>query len=225
MRTAMRTAIAVVVLTVLLAPAASAQTTQFPEPPDAFLASTSGEVKAEIQFYCWSETQPNGESLFICADKFLPIDPPVALRVTQGEVLTLRFDRPIQPDSIRVSRRADSLSEPIQSFDVPADNPTQFRADFPPGTHIVTVSTLWPQGDAYYVFELTVSPSHPQTGVLPPEILDAIARVTEAARLLIAGDGLFEQRLADVFASTADITAGLQDLINAVLDSTSLPTR
>lgn len=224
MRTATRTAVAVVILSVLLAPAALAQTTQLPKPPDAFLSSASGEVKGEIQFYCWREPQPNGEFLNVCADNFNPIDPPVALTVNQGELVTLRFDRPIEPNSARVSRRSSSLSEPIQSFDVPADNPTRFRADFPPGTHIVTIFTVWPQGDAYYVFELTVRPSQPQPGVLPPEFLNAIARVTEAARSLAAGDALFETRLAAVLAATAEITAGLEDLVIGILGARSLPS-
>jgi hypothetical protein len=40
----MRSAVAVAVLTLLVAP-----TAPMPRPPDAFLASISGEVKAEIQ--------------------------------------------------------------------------------------------------------------------------------------------------------------------------------
>ena len=214
----MRTAVATAVLVLLLAPAASAQTVPGqPRPPDAFLSSSSGEVRGDIQFYCWTETQPSGEFIGICGDNFNPIDPPQSLVVHQGEVVTLRFDRPIRPNSIRVNRSETSLSTPLQTFDVPAGNPTQFRADFPPGTHIVTVFTTWPQGDAGYVFELTVLPSQPVFGGLSPEILAAIARVTETARLLTAGNAQFEQQLAAVFASTNALTASLLDMVNSIL--------
>ena len=219
----MRTAVATAVFVMLLAPAASAQTVPGARPPDAFLASSSGEVRGEIQFYCWSEPDASGGFVGVCADNFNPIDPPQSLVVNQGEVVTLRFDRPIRPNTIRVNRSENSLSAPLQTFGVAADNPTQFRADFPPGTHIVTVFTTWPQGDAMYVFELTVLPAQPVLGGLSPEILAAIARVTETARLLTAGSAQFEQQLAAVFASTNALTASLLDMVNAILDG-AFPT-
>lgn len=80
--------------------------------------------------------------------------------VDQGALVTLRFDRPLRPTSISASRRQTSTSPPLETFAVPADNPTQFRVDFPPGTHIVTMFTVWPQGDALYVFEVTVRPAN-----------------------------------------------------------------
>ena len=214
----MRTAVATAVLVMLLAPAASAQTVPSPRPPDAFLSSSSGEVKGEMQFSCWWEPDASGGFVGLCADIFSPIDPPRSLVVNQGEVVTLRFDRPIRPNSISVSRRENSVSTPLQTFGVPADNPTQFRADFPPGTHIVTVFATWPQGDAGYVFELTVLPSQPVVGGLTPEILAAIARVTETARLLTAGNAQFEQQIAAVFASTDALTTSLLDMVDALLN-------
>lgn len=213
----MKTAVAVAVLTMLLAPAASAQTAQVPRPPDAFLASSSGEVKAEIQAYCWTEPDEGGGFIGVCADNFNPIDPAQAVVVDQGDLLTLRFDRPIRPHSISVSRRETSTSPPIETFNVPADNPTEFRAEFPPGTHIITMFTRWPQGDASYVFEVTVRPFQPHLGVLTPEIVDALARLTEAARGLGVGEGLFEQQMAALLASTAALTTALRNMVNALL--------
>lgn len=224
----MRTAVATAVLVMLLAPAASAQTVPGqPRPPDAFLSSASGEVRGEIQFYCWSEPDGSGGFVAICGDNFNPIDPPQSLVVHQGEVVTLHFDRPIRPNSIRVNRSETSLSTPLQTFGVPADNPTQFRADFPPGNHIVTVSTTWPQGDAMYVFELTVLPSQPVVGGLSPEILAGIARVRETARLLTAGSAQFEQQLAAVFASADALTASLLDMVDEILGGafTTVPSQ
>ena len=212
----MRTAVAVAVLTMLLAPAASAQTAQMPRPPDAFLASSSGEVKAEMQAYCWTEPDGSGGFIGVCADNFNPIDPAQAVVVEQGDLLTLRFDRPIRPNSISVSRREISTSPAIETFAIPADNPTQFRANFPLGTHIVTIFTTWPQGDAMYVFEVAVRSSQPDLGVPLPEILDAFARLTEAARSLGVG-AFFEQQLAVLLASTTTLDTALQDMVNAVL--------
>ncbi len=209
----MRSAVAVAVLTMLLAPAASAQTAD-PRPPDAHLASPSQEVKAEIQAYCWTETDADGSGRGVCADRFDPIDPVQALVVDQGQLLTLRFDTPNRPDSISVSRRQTSTSAPIETFDVVPDNPSRFRADFPPGTHILTIFTKWPQGDATYVFEITVRTAQTGPSGTPPEILDAIALLTEAARGLAASDDLFEQRVQSFLASVAALVAAVQNLVN-----------
>lgn len=171
----MRTAVTVVVVSLLLVPAAWAQTTtttgipttttvdappptlpppdQLPRPPDAFLGSASGEVRGEIQMSCWREPP-----LFVCSDRFQPIDPAVSLTVQTGELLTLRFDRPISPTRVTVFR-SDRPAFPfptVNALEVPAANPTQFRADLAPGTYFLSVSTLWEQGDATYVFEITV---------------------------------------------------------------------
>jgi hypothetical protein len=99
------------------------------------------------------------------------------------------------------------VSPPLETFDVPADNPTRFRADFPPGTHILRVSTTWEQGDAIYVFKVTVQPRTPGPGFLPPEIVDAIARIREGVDL----------RIEEVLASTEALIATLQDLFSRLL--------
>ncbi len=221
MRKAFHTAtvVAVAVLTVLLAPAASAQTGPLPRPPDAFLSSSSGEVKGEIQAYCWSELDDSGSTVTLCADRFDPIDPAQAVVVGQGQFLTLRFDWPIPPNSITVSRRQTSVSfPPIQQFELPAGNPARFRADFPTGTHIITVLARWASGsgaygDAIYVFKVTVRPG-PAPGGLSPEVRDAKARLAEAARQLRAGDGSFEQRRATFLAARAALVAVLRDTVN-----------
>ena len=211
------TAVAVAVLTMVLAPAASAQTSPPDRPPDAFLSSSSGEVKGQVQAYCWSEVDASGSSVGVCADRFDPIDPAQAVVVDQGQFLTLRFDRPIRPESITVSRRETSVSfPPTQQFEVPADNPTRFRADFPPGTHIVTVLARWApggaaHGDAIYVFKVTVR-ARPAPGGLTPEVRDAIARLAEAARQLHSGDGSFEQRRATLLAARAALVAALREM-------------
>lgn len=213
----MKAAVAVAVLTMLLAPAASAQTAQAPRPPDAFLASSLGEVKAEIQAYCWTEPDEGGALIGVCADNFRPIDPAQAVVVNEGDLLTLRFDRPISPHSISVSRREVSTSPPIETFNVLAANPTHFRANFPPGTHIITMFTTWPQGDASYVFEVSVRPVRPHLDVLSSEILDALARLTEAAQGLGVGDGVVQRQITALLASAAAVTTALQDVVYSLL--------
>ena len=215
----MTTAVAVAVMTMLLAPAAAAQTNPPPRPPDAFLSSSSGEVKGEVQAFCWIEVDPSGSGRGVCADGLAPIHPSQAVVVDQGQFLSLRFDRPIPPGSITVSRRETSVSfPPIQQFEVPADNPTRFRADFPPGTHILTVLARWApggaaHGEAIYVFKVTVRP-RPAPGGLTPDVRDALARLAEASRQLHAGDGSFEQRRATLLAARAALVAALREMVN-----------
>ncbi len=200
----MRAAVAVAVLTLLVAPAASAQTVPDVRPPDAYLSSaTGGEVKAEIQAYCWREPRPDGGGFGVCADRFDAIDPAQTLVVTQGDLLTLRFDQPLQPRSVTVERVATSVSPPLQTVTAPPENPTRFRADFPPGTHILRVFTQWEQGDAMYVFEVSVQPRPLGPGIIPADILEAI--------------GDLEGRLSEVLASVAAILAGVEELLSQFL--------
>ena len=92
----MRTAVAVAVLTFLLAPAASAQTLPDLRPPDAYLSSpSSGEMKAEIQAFSWSEPDGSGGIIGVCGDRFDAIDPAQAVVVTQGD-LGVTADRDVR---------------------------------------------------------------------------------------------------------------------------------
>ena len=163
--------------------------------------------------------EPGGRSggfIGVCGDRFDAIDPAQAVVVTQGDLLTLRFDRPVRPRSVSVSRVETSVSPPIETFEVPADNPTRFRADFPPGTHILRVFTTWEQGDAIYVFEVTVQPRPPGPGFLPPEIVEAISLIREAAGGFAVVDGRFEERVSEVLAASEALIATLQELVNQV---------
>src|SRR3712207_3669920 len=65
----MRTAVAAVLVSVLLGSPASAQLPQ--GPPEAFLGSRTGEVQSVFQGFCWREVPPEG----ICGDNFHPVDP------------------------------------------------------------------------------------------------------------------------------------------------------
>ncbi|MDQ4089057.1 MAG: hypothetical protein M3163_01950 [Actinomycetota bacterium] len=167
-----KTLVTAAFLTMALTAPASAQTSGSehgdPRPPDAFLASSYGEVRGELRAYCWPESSPTGTEATVCADRFGPIDPAVALTVETGGGLTLRFDRPISPTSITVQVRESPNSwgsppgsDPIHTFGVQPGNPAEFRADFAPGTYFLTVFTTWGEGDerygdAVYEFEISV---------------------------------------------------------------------
>ena len=109
------------------------------------------------------------------------------------------------------------MSPPLETFEGPADNPTRFRADFPAGTHILRVFTTWEQGDAIYVFEVTVHPRPPGPGLLPPEVADAIARIRDAAGGFAVVDRRLEERLSAVLASTEALIAALHEIVNQLV--------
>jgi Ca2+-binding RTX toxin-like protein len=124
---------------------------------------------------CWVEGP-----LGVCGDRFDPIDPAVSLNVQTGELLTLRFDRPISPTRVTVFR-SDRPAFPfptVNALEVPPANPTQFRADLAPGTYFLFVSTTWAQGHASYVFEITVVASTTTTQATTTSTLQATTTTT-----------------------------------------------
>ena len=125
-------------------------------PPDAFLAVAprGAEVKADVAAFCWQ-----GPESAVCTTP-LPVDQQFqrapTLPVRQGATLSLRFASQMAPRQITV-RRADVPGGPdVQSLAVTPQNPTQFTADFPEGTHLVTISTRWAPGTAEYTVKLQV---------------------------------------------------------------------
>ena len=192
----MRTAVAVAVLTFLLAPAASAQTVPDLRPPDAYLSSpSSGEMKAEIQAFSWSEPDGSGGIIGVCGDRFDAIDP------APGR----RGDRR-RPRCHRRSRR--SRSRPTTP---PAPGPTSRPAP--------TLSGSSPRGSRVTpsICSRPSSPRPPGPGLLPPEILDAIARIRDAAGGFALVDGRLEEGLSEVLAATEALIAALHELVNQVV--------
>lgn len=121
--------------------------------PTATLASEAGEVEGVRGSYCWT---PDDHQAGTCADA-IPTDPDEALVVRQGETLTLAFDHPHGPKSVRIHRYEDPFEgDAVEEVDVPDENPARFTTDFPKGTFWLTVSSFWDEGDAYYYFEVDV---------------------------------------------------------------------
>ena len=61
------------------------------------------------------------------------------------------------------------------------------------------------------------SPRPPGPGLLPPEILDAIARIRDAAGGFALVDGRLEEGLSEVLAATEALIAALHELVNQVV--------
>ena len=124
-------------------PASTADAT----PPAAVLAGASGEVRGELGSSCWG--QPGGTSA-VCIDKIAPPTGPT-LSVRRGETVTLRFATGLALTGLEVRRDGATLA-------VPVANPSRFKADLPPGTYQLLVSsTFTPGGSAQYGFRLRVT--------------------------------------------------------------------
>lgn len=121
-------------------------TTADAEPPDAFVAGASGEVRAELGSSCWA--QPGGTT-GRCVDKIRPPTGPT-LTVARAETLTLRFATGLPLTELVVQRDGVNLA-------LPQANPSRFRADLPPGTYDLLVSARFPAGSAGYGFRLRVT--------------------------------------------------------------------
>ena len=121
-------------------------TTADADPPGAFLAGASGEVRGELGSYCWS---PPGGTAGRCVDKIaLPTGP--TLTVARGETLTLRFGTGLPLSGLTVQNDGAELA-------VSQANPAQFRADLAPGSYQLLVSARFSAGSAGYGFRLRVT--------------------------------------------------------------------
>ncbi len=133
-------------------------------PPDAFVSGSGGEVEADQGGYCWRPPGPDGtlSEVGVCTLTG-PIDPEVALRVEQGETLSVRFATRESPSEFSV-RHFPSLTvgQPATVLPATAGNPARFRADLPPGVVLVNLGATWLQGSGSYVVKLDVrAPARP----------------------------------------------------------------
>lgn len=123
------------------------------EPPAAYLAAASGEVRGGRGSFCWS---PPGGSAGRCADRLTP-DARPSLPVRAGETLVLRFTTglPVTGLSARVGDTNLAL---------PGTNPSRFNVDLAPGRYNVDVLARFSAGSASYAFVLQVN-ARPATPV------------------------------------------------------------
>lgn len=132
------------------------------KPPSALLSSSSGEVVGDLGSYCWPNSNSTGACLHVDYFQTGP-NPTQALTVTQGEVVTLRFDSTLPVESLRVGvwGRSD------QALEAPVANPSRFAVDLAPGTHVLGVDVKFQSpspvsATASYHFKLQVVQAPPK---------------------------------------------------------------
>ena len=131
--------------------------------PAAVLASSAGQQEGVYGGACWRQPPGSGPpGVARCASVVIPDPFPRApLLVRPGESLELRFDPPLVPDDVTISRLADLRSPALQTISAPPTSPTRFRADFPEGTFILRAVVRFSQGAVPYYFAVTVRGSAP----------------------------------------------------------------
>lgn len=146
------------------------------DPPGAFLAGTSGEVRGQRGSSCWMSP---GSQTGRCVDVAGELTGPT-LDVATGEALTLRFTTALA--LTQLSLRSDGVETPV-----PQTNPSRFRADLPPGNYQLLVLARFAAGDASYGFGLRVSgpPTAPPAAspVIPPTARPAVPTVAATIKL------------------------------------------
>ena len=151
-----------------------------PEPPNAVLSGSRGEVQVTPRNYCWLD--PTAGVTHCAIDARAPGAPRgPSLSVHQGETLTLRFVAALQPTEVAVH-----LLEGVEAAPLRAANPTQFTVDLPPGTHDIDVFSRWLQGHTAHGVRLEVAPA-PTTVVPTPDPAAPAVPVAVRGRLSLTG--------------------------------------
>ena len=131
--------------------------------PAAVLASSTGKQEGVYGGACWRQPPGSGPpGLTRCVSVTFPDPFPRApLLVRPGESLELRFNPPLVPDDVTISRLADLGSPALQTVSAPPTSPTRFQADFPEGTFILRAVVRFSQGAVPYYFAVAVRGSAP----------------------------------------------------------------
>ncbi len=123
------------------------------QPPDAYLHSTTQELKGLATEFNW-QTSASKRTYY---QDNTP-DPSDTIGVTRGANLSIAYTRSDQPShvfaSYRIGPDASASSTPIA---VSQTNPAEIQATFPTGTVWVDIHTYWSQGDVVHTFKLNVS--------------------------------------------------------------------
>lgn len=136
-------------------------TVAVPTKPTAILSASSGQVAGDFSSQCW----PQGGGTVLCGhvDFVAPgPDPETSLTVTEGEVITLRYEPALPLATLHVGVWPGGPNNP--SLAAPATNPSRFPVNLAPGRHIVsTLATFQgvPEGSLGHVFEIVVRAKAP----------------------------------------------------------------
>lgn len=151
----------------------TATTLVVPRLPTATLSGVSGQVPGELSSNCWPV--PTGGTVCGHYDYVGPGPNPPTLAVTQGESLTLRFDPPLAVATLSASFwPAGPGSQTPVPLDVPASDPSSFRATMGPGTYLISLNVTFsavPAGYVSYFFQIRVTA--PATTVRPAQPVPA----------------------------------------------------
>jgi hypothetical protein len=123
------------------------------QPPDAYLRTSSQELKGLITEYNW-QTSPTKRSYY---EDPTP-DPSDSIGVSSDSNLKILFARTGQPSRV-FARYRTSADANANSTAVPVtqQNPAIVQGPFPSGTIWLDVFSNWPQGDVEHTYKLNVS--------------------------------------------------------------------
>jgi hypothetical protein len=149
--------------TTTVAPTGTTTTTivAVPMMPAAVLSGASGQVAGELSSSCW----PQDGGLFGCriVDYAEPgPDPAASLPVTQGEVVTLRYETALPLAGLQVALWPGAPNDP--SLAAPVANPSRFAVSLAPGRYVLSVEASFhgvPEGRISHIFEVVVNATAP----------------------------------------------------------------
>jgi hypothetical protein len=145
-----------VVTTTTTALSTTTTTLAIPTKPTAILSGSSGQVVGDLSFQCW----PMSNGILECGvvDYTEPgPDPATSLTVTQGEVLTLRYEPALALATLQVYVWPGGPNRPALS--APATNPSKFTMDLAPGRYLIGTAATFravPEGRQSHVFEIVI---------------------------------------------------------------------
>ena len=120
-------------------------------PPQIRLEAGGSFVEGYLGGYCWA----SGKDPAICVDPLRPVfEQEPAHQV--GASIHLKVDQPL-PDSLTLTLRSGGLSgNDVVSESVPVEGSVEWRPAVDPGEYILIVAGKWPQGDASYMFKVSL---------------------------------------------------------------------
>lgn len=160
-RRAVTTTTTVVTTTTTSTPSTTTTTVAAPVKPTAILSGSSGQVVGAFSSECW----PQGGGIVMCGHvDYLEPGPDLetSLAVTQGEVLTLRYEPALALATLQVGVWPGGPNNPV--LQAPATNPSPFPVNLAPGRYIVSALATFrdvPEGRLGHLFEIVVKAKAP----------------------------------------------------------------
>ena len=160
-RRAVTTSTAVVTTTTTSTLSTTTATVGVPTKPTAILSGSAGQVAGELSSQCW----PQGGGIVVCGhvDYTEPgPDPQTSLAVTQGEVVTLRYEPTLVLATLNVAVWHGGPDNP--ALPAPVTNPSTFAVDLVPGRYVISTLATFrgvSEGRLGHIFEIVVKEKAP----------------------------------------------------------------